>query len=39
VVTGVLAARAEPGRRSARQALDELVHSLRQQPQPGLLLN
>jgi hypothetical protein len=39
VVTGVIAARTEPGRRSARQALDELMGSLRYEPQPGLLIN
>jgi membrane-anchored mycosin MYCP len=39
VVTGVIAARTEPGRRPAREALDELVGSLRQEPWPGLLIN
>jgi hypothetical protein len=39
VVTGVIAARTEPGRRSARQALDELMGSLSYEPQPGLLIN
>jgi membrane-anchored mycosin MYCP len=39
VVTGVIAARTEPGHRSAREALDELVPSLADQPRPGLLLN
>ena len=39
VVTGVIAARTEPGRRPARQALDELMHSLAEHPRPGLLLN
>jgi hypothetical protein len=39
VVTGVIAARTEPGRRSARQALDELMGSLCYEPQPGLLIN
>jgi membrane-anchored mycosin MYCP len=39
VVTGVIAARTEPGRRSARQALDELMGSLRYEPAPGLLIN
>jgi membrane-anchored mycosin MYCP len=39
VVTGVIAARTEPGHRSAREALDELVQSLADQPRPGLLLN
>jgi hypothetical protein len=39
VVTGVIAARTEPGRRSAREALDELVQSLTDRPRQGLLLN
>jgi membrane-anchored mycosin MYCP len=39
VVTGVIAARTVPGRRSARQALNQLENSLRQQGQPGLLIN
>jgi hypothetical protein len=39
VVTGVIAARTEPGRRSARQALDELMDSLGQQSWPGLLIS
>ena len=39
VVSGVIAARTEPGRRSAREALDELVSSLRQEPWPGLLIS
>jgi membrane-anchored mycosin MYCP len=39
VVSGVIAARTEPGRRSAREALDELVGSLRKEPWPGLLIN
>ncbi len=39
VVTGVIAARTVPGQRSAREALDQLVGSLRQQSWPGLLLN
>jgi hypothetical protein len=38
-VTGVIASRTVPGRRSAREALDQLVDSLREQPQPGLLIN
>ena len=39
VVTGVIAARTIPGQRSARQALDELVGSLGNQPWPGLVIN
>ena len=39
VVTGIIAARTVPGRRSARDALAQLERSLRQQPQPGLLIN
>ena len=39
VVTGVIAARTIPGQRSARQALDELVGSLHDQPWPGLVIN
>jgi membrane-anchored mycosin MYCP len=39
VVTGVIAARTKPGRRSAREALDELMGSLCYEPQPGLLIN
>ncbi len=39
VVTGVIAARTEPGRRSARQALDELMDALGQQSWPGLLIS
>ena len=39
VVTGVIASRTVPGRRSAREALDGLMGSLRQQSWPGLLIN
>jgi hypothetical protein len=39
VVSGVIAARTEPGHRSAREALDTLIQSLAARPRQGLLLN
>jgi membrane-anchored mycosin MYCP len=39
VVTGVIAARTEPGRTSSREALDDLMATLRRQPWPGLLIS
>jgi membrane-anchored mycosin MYCP len=39
VVSGIIAARTEPGRRTAREALDELVESLHEKPWDGLSIN
>jgi hypothetical protein len=39
VVSGVIAARTEPGVRSARQTLDELMVALGKTPWPGLKIN